>query len=176
MVGIITPCFSDQNKSTFERGIMRISANGKRTNDPFLGSLAKKKEGVNYYIKKDPDFKNGTYSVCHQGLRRVIRPGDYLFFRTLWRGRQYLIGYFFIKEKSGSDPKNPVLVADLKKSKLVHFSIPITSKIVKKINPKFSEEKFKTRHPNQVINEFLGRYSTRLSYQATKYLLSLFQN
>lgn len=176
MVGIITPCFSNQHEDVFERGAARIGTDGKRTNDPFLGPLIKKNEGVSYYIKKDPDFKKGTYSIYHQRLRKTIRPGDYLFFRTLWRGRHYLIGYFFIKEKNGSDPKNPVLVADLKKSKLVHFSIPITPEIVKKINPKFSEEKFKTRHPNQVINEFLGRYSMRLSYPATKYLLSLFQN
>lgn len=172
MQGFLTVCYCDWTKEYFSPGIMRI-INGKRTDQPIRHNLTNKKAGRDYYIKPDPNFSTFTYSRCHRQLRQQIRPGDVLFFRTLWRGKPYLIGYFLIKEKSGS-PDNPVCLADRNGSFITDgFKVEITPKIVKKLNPKAVFTK--SQHLNSQINQWLGRNYLRLDAQKTLYLMNLIQ-
>ena len=173
MQGYITPCFSDWNATTFQRGVMQIQ-NGTRTDRAIRRPLKEKEEteGVDYYIKPDPDFDNYTYSRCHRGLRKSIDKGDLLFFRTLWRGKHYLIGYFLIKGKMG-DYNDPICIASEEDSPLIDFSLPISPALVKKIN---SRAKFTSARPlNRQMNEFLGRNYLKLSSDGLKLLRTLIE-
>lgn len=156
----ITPCFADHySGEKFVPGPMSI-IDGKRTDYPIRRKLTPNDiEGVNWYRKPDPDFKKGTYSRCHRALRKTLQPRDTLFFRTLWHGAPYLIGYFEIIEKRG-DVNNPICVTDVTHMKCVDFLIPITQGMVKIANPK---ARFKKRHFNMVVNENLGRSYMELS-------------
>ena len=172
MQGFLTVCFCDWTKDSFSPGVMRI-VKGKRTDQPLRQTLANKKEGVDYYIKPDPNFSNFTYSHCHKQLRQQLKPGDILFFRTLWRKKPYFIGYFLIKKKIG-DPNNPICLADRNGSFLTDgFNIEITPEIVKKLNPRaiFTN----SQHLNSQINQWLGRNYLRLDTQKTFYLIKLIQ-
>jgi hypothetical protein len=132
---------------------MRI-INGKRTDYPIRRQIDSEEiEGVDWYRKQDPDFIKGTYSRCHRALRKTLRVGDLLFFRTLWRNNPYLIGYFKITEKKG-DLENPVCVTDVTQSKCVDFLIPISPGMVLMANEKVELGK---RHFNKLVNEFMGR-------------------
>lgn len=170
MSGFITYCFSDWQSERFERGRAHI-VNGVRTDNPIRRPLRKNElEGIDYYVKADPDFTTGTYGVCHRKLRQIIQPGDILFFRTLWRKEQYLIGFFSIEGKCGED-ENPILCANLQSSRLIHFSLPITFDLAKQINPK---TKFRDGvHPNCSINGRLGRNFKRIDNATTNMLLTL---
>jgi len=173
MRGFITVCFSDWTKETFDNGIMRI-IRGKRSDVPIRRPIRSDEvEGIDYYRKPDPDFLNFTYSRCHKKLRQQLQENDVLFFRTLWRGRQYLIGYFTIKEKRG-DPQNPICIAEPSKSLLINFNLEITPELVKKLNPRARFNK--SRHLNMWINEWLGRNYLKLPPEATNYLMELIKN
>ncbi|MFA5870561.1 MAG: hypothetical protein WC842_01565 [Candidatus Paceibacterota bacterium] len=149
----ITPCFSDWTKEVFIPGPMKI-INGKRTDYPIRRAIESgEEEGIDWYRKTDPNFKKGTYSRCHKALRLALRPGDTLFFRTLWRGTPYLIGYFGIIGKIG-DLENPVCVTDVTRSKCVDFLIPIGPGMVLMANEK---TKLGSRHFNKLVNEYMGR-------------------
>ncbi len=173
MRGFITVCYSDWTKERFNRGVMRI-IDGEGANYPIRRILRPdEEEGRDYYVKTDPDFSELVYSCCHRKLRQQLRPGDILFFRTLWRKKQYFIGYFLIKEKMG-DPEDPICIADENGSFLVpDFKIEITPKIVKRLNPRFNFDN--SRHPNSQINENLGRNYLCLDHEKTFYLISLIQ-
>lgn len=173
MRGFLTICYCDWTKKYFSRGVMRIIGN-KRTNQPIYRSIkSDEKEEKDYYIKTDPDFSNFTYSRCHKKLRQQIQPGDILFFRTLWQRKQYFIGYFLIKEKTGSS-ENPICVADKNSSLFVpDFRIKITPEIVKKLSPRAVFKK--SRHINSQINENLGRNYLCLDSQKVAYLVNLIQ-
>ncbi len=171
MNGYITPCFSDWNATTFQRGVMQVK-NGTRTDRAIRRPLQEKEEieGVDYYVKPDPDFDNYTYSRCHRSLRKSIDIGDLLFFRTLWRNKHYLIGYFLIEDKEG-DPENPICIASAEDSPLIDFSLTMSPDLVRKINPR---AKFTSTRPlNRQMNEFLGRNYLRLNSDGLKLLRRL---
>jgi|GEM_PF-6640090 len=149
----ITPCFSDWTKKVFVPVPMRI-INGKRTDYPIRRIIrVDEVDGVNWYRKADPDFEKGTYSRCHKVLRKTLRIGDVLFFRTLWQDSPYLIGYFEITNKMG-DGENPLCVTDVTHSKCVDFLIPIGPGMVLMAN---SKAKLESRHFNKLVNEYMGR-------------------
>jgi len=170
MSGFITYCFSDWQSELFQRGVMQIK-NGTRNSTPIRRPMrADELENRDYYIKADPNFERGTYGVCHRKLRQIIQPGDVLFFRTLWRGRQYFIGYFLIKRIDGTEA-NPILIADLKNSQLIHFALPITLDLAQQINPDTS---FRNGvHPNKSLNGRLGRNYKRIDERTTHMLMEL---
>jgi len=172
MNGFITYCFSDWQSELFQRGVMQIK-NGTRNDVPIRRPMqVYELENRDYYVKADPNFELGTYSVCHRKLRQVIQPGDVLFFRTLWRRKQYFIGYFLVKRKGGTEA-NPFLVADLKNSQLIHFTLPITLDLAQQINPDTS---FRSCvHPNASINGRLGRNYKRIDEHTTYMLIELMQ-
>lgn len=171
--GFITYCFSDWEADTFKRAPM-VMRDGKRTDTPLHGSLDTLVEGEDYYIKPDPDFDGLTYSRCHRKLREQIQPGDYLFFRTNYRDRQFLIGYFRIQEKLGGE-KGPVLIADPDESRCVDFSCELSGEnweIVEKLNPRA----IGGYDPGRAISRnmmFLGRNYLVLDREKTDYLLGL---
>lgn len=171
--GFITVCFSDWTKEKFNRGVMRI-VNGDRTDYPVRRDLKPwEKENIDYYVKPDPDFSKLAYRSCHRKLRQKIQPGDILFFRTLWRGSQYFIGYFLIKEKTG-DSNNPICIGDRPSSFLSpEFKIKITEEMVRKLNPKAVFKKMQPVNPQ--INHWLGRNYLKLDTEKTVYLMSLIQ-
>ncbi|MDP2598759.1 MAG: hypothetical protein Q8P49_02935 [Candidatus Liptonbacteria bacterium] len=168
--GYITYCFSNWTKKTFSNGVM-LMRNGKRTDDPIRHAVpAHWKLSIDYYIKPDPNFKNWTYSRCHKKLRRCAKPGDIIFFRTLWMARQYLIGYFVVAGKSG-DEQNPVLIADPSKSLFIpQFKIPITQKLVMRMNPRATKKHAAMYHPN-IFAMFLGREFLSLDAKRTDFLV-----
>ena len=170
MQGYVTYCFSDWMSASFQRGIMRIR-DGERVDLPIRRPLrSDEREGREYYVKPDPDFERGTYSVCHRRLRIALDAGDLLFFRSLWRGKQYLIGYFSVAEKRGPDD-DPVIIADLARSRLVHFQLPITLRVARIINP---ETRFRRGvADNAVLNGRLGRNYKRLPPKAADRLVAL---
>lgn len=172
MNGFITYCFSDWQSEQFRRGVMQIK-NGRRTDTPIRRLIqAEEFENIDYYVKADPNFELGTYGVCHRKLRQTIRPRDILFFRTLWRGMQYFIGYFLI-ERIGGTEANPILISDLKNSQLIHFALPITLDLAQQINP---EMVFRSGvHPNTSINGRLGRNYKRIDEHTTHMLMELIQ-
>ena len=149
----ITPCFSDWTKEVFIPGPMRI-INENRTDYPIRRIIhADEVEGEDWYRKDDPNFEKGTYSRCHRALRKTLRIGDVLFFRTLWRDTPYLIGYFEITQKTG-DEENPLCVTDVTHSKCVDFLIPIGLGMVLMANEK---ARLGSRHFNKLVNEYMGR-------------------
>ena len=172
MAGFLTVCFSDWNADKFRRGVMRIK-DGVRTNRPIRRPLQPDEiEGIHYCIKPDPDFERGLYRVCHLKLRQVIEAGDVLFFRTLWRGQPYLIGYFWIAGKS-SGRDDPVCLADLSSSRLIDFSLEITPSLIRKVNPRAAL--VPGRHFNHQVTQAFGRNYIRLSDEATDYLIRLIE-
>ncbi|MDA2922529.1 hypothetical protein MYX07_04675 [Patescibacteria group bacterium AH-259-L07] len=172
MKGYLTVCFSNWKEEIFTNGIMRIK-NGKRTDDPIRRPLKPgEMEGIHYYIKPDPDFFNFTYSRCHRRLRQQLQKDDILFFRTLWREKQYIIGYFTIKEKVGA-PEDPICVADPKQSLLIHYELEVTPGLVYRLNPHAQSNR--SRHINMWINERLGRDYLMLGPGATTYLKYLIE-
>jgi len=168
--GYITYCFSDWTKDVFSNGVMRIQ-NGVRTDRPVRHEIPTHwKLGVDYYVKVDPNFTDWTYSRCHKRLRRRMEPGDILFLRTLWREKQYFIGYFVIVRKSG-DPNDPVLIADPSRSLFVQeFTDPISTQIVLKLNPGATRKHAAMYHPN-IFAQFLGRESLGLDERRTAFLV-----
>lgn len=144
-----------------------------KTDEPIRRSLHKNElEGRDYYVKADPDFDRGTYSVCHQGLRKILKPKDIIFFRTLWRGQQYLIGYFVVKGKTGS-VTDPTVFADTERSCLINFALPVTLELAQQINP---ETKYRYGvHPNATLNGRLGRNYKRIDEQTTRMLVALIE-
>lgn len=170
MKGFITYCFGDWQSGEFQRGVMRMRQS-RKTDEPIRRSLKKEeREGRDYYVKADPDFSALTYSVCHRKLRQLVEVGDVLFFRTLWRGQQYLVGYFLVREKRGISD-NPILVADPERSVLVHFKVPVTLELARKINPAMH---LRTgAHRNSSINGRLGRNFKRLDAKTTRMLIKL---
>lgn len=170
MHGFITYCFSDWQSGLFQRGVMQIK-NGTRNDTPIRRPLKKDElENRDYYIKADPNFALGIYGVCHRKLRKVIQLGDVLFFRTLWRGQQYIIGYFLVERKDGTE-NNPILIADLKNSQLIHFTLPITLDLAQQINPDASF--CRGVHHNVSINGRLGRNYKRIDEHTTHMLMDL---
>ncbi len=156
MAAYITSCFSSWQSDTFKRGICAI-VRGKRTDRAIRRWLkSREKEGKHWYRKADPDFDDFTYSRCHRTLRRILCSGDVLFFRTLWRGDPYLIGFFRITGKTGPS-ENPVCHADPEMSALIYFRkcMRITPSLVGVLNPKAGP---RCKRPyNQWANEQLGR-------------------
>lgn len=169
MRSFITYCFADWMQPTFANGIMRIR-NGRRTDEPIRHPLpAHWKKDVHYYIKPDPDFVNWTYSRCHRKLRRIVHPGDIIFFRTLWRSQQYFIGYFIIEGTCG-EATNPVLAADPRRSLFVPaFASPISSSLILRLNPRAKLVHVERYHPN-VLAMFLGREYLALNTKRTHFL------
>ena len=168
MAGFLTVCFSDWNSDVFRRGVMAIR-NGRRTEQPLRRPLRPDEiEEVHYYIKPDPDFDTGFYTHCHRKLRQAIQVGDTLFFRTLWRGQPYLIGYFLIEAKLLSD-ESPVCLANLEKSRLIDFRLKITPRLIRKVRP--NAVLVPGRHFNHQVNQTFGRSYIRLSDPATRYLI-----
>ncbi len=169
MTGFLTVCFSDWNADEFQRGVMRIK-DGVRTNCPIHRPLYPDEvEGIHYYIKPDPDFERGLYRACHLKLRQVLEAGDVLFFRTLWRGKPYLIGYLTILGKSGK--MDPICLADFARSRLIHFSLKITPSLIRKVNPRATL--VPGWHFNDQVTQAFGRNYFRLSDKSTKYLIRL---
>jgi len=168
MNGYITVCYSDQNQEIFKRGVMRIR-NGVKTEEIIQRPLRKDDiEGENYYIKTDPNFDQWTYSICHKSLRKVLSPKDILFFRTLWRGNQYFIGYFTISHKSG-DGNNPVCYADLSNSFLINgYKFVITPKLVEILND--NADYSKTSNKKRFVSGYLSRCYLHLSADKTEFL------
>ncbi len=145
----------------------------KKTSEPIRRPLRiSEHEGKDFYVKPDPDFTIGTYSVCHRQLRKIISPGDILFFRTLWRGRQYFIGFFVIKGKRGPS-ENPTLFADLEKSMLIHFRLPISLDLARLINPETDLRG--GVHANSTLNGRLGRNYKRIDTEVTRVLIELIE-
>jgi hypothetical protein len=170
MKGFVTYCFSDWTKETFQRGVLRIR-NGKKTDEPIRRLLRIDEiPEQDYYIKKDPNFDDGTYSRCHCGLRKAIQPRDVLFFRTLWRGNQYLIGYFSVLRKSGEE-ESPIVHADMKQSRLIDFALLITFEIAQLINPEIGYRP--GVHKNVTLNGRLGRNYKLIDEPTTKALVAL---
>lgn len=129
--------------------------NGKRTDTPIRRSLgAGDREGISWYRKPDPDFQQLTYSRCHRSLRRNLLAGDTLFFRALWRGKPYVIGYGVISEKSGP-LDNPVCHLDPALSHLIDFKLPITESMVLRLNPRAVQNP--SLHFNSWVNACLSR-------------------
>lgn len=154
MAAYITTCFADWQAESFRRGIMAIRA-GRRTDAQIRRPLRTDEiEGTHWYQKADPDFKRFTYSRCHRGLRRTLQVGDTLFFRTLWRGRPYIIGYAVIREKSGP-ADNPVCHLDHALSHLIDFRLPVTANLVRRLNPRAKARP--TCDFNHWVNARLGR-------------------
>jgi hypothetical protein len=170
MTGYVTVCYSDQTQDTFQRGVMKMK-NGVRTEKQIRRVLEpEEKEGAHFYLKPDPNFENWTYSICHIALRKVLKPKDILFFRTLWRNTQYFIGYFVISHKSG-DPDNPICQADSGKSLLIKgYRYVITSDMVKILNPNADFSRDENR--NRLISSYLSRYYLSLSPEKTLFLKS----
>lgn len=167
MTGFITVCFSDWNADTFQPGVMAIRK-GKRTDQPIRRPLRPDEvQGTDYYIKPDPDFQNGLYVCCHRKLREALQAGDTLFFRTLWCGEPYLIGYFLIEAKFRD--KDPVCVANLEKSRLIDFQLTITPRLIRRVRP--NAVLVPGRHFNHQVNQVFGRNYSRLSDPATRYLI-----
>lgn len=171
--GFITYCFSDWEADTFERAPM-VMRNGERTDTPLRSSLEGLIEGMDYYLKPDPDFAQGTYSRCHRKLREQIRPGDYIFFRTNHRDRQFLIGYFRIKEKI-EGKIGPILVADPDESQRIDFEFELHRDnwdVVERLNPRAVGG----YDPDRTINRnmmFLGRDYLILDRTKKDFLLGL---
>lgn len=167
MASYITPCFSDWQQETFRRGIMAI-VNGKRSDREIRRLLrADDREGIRWYRKADPDFDHYTYSRCHRTLRRALLPDDIVFFRTLWRGHPYIIGYFTVRGFAGP-PDDPIVMASPNRSRLIHYRLPVTPRIVRRLNPRARSPG--TRPLNQWTNEQLGRNWMRLDRQVAVYL------
>jgi hypothetical protein len=154
LAAYITTCFADWQSDTFRRGIMAVR-NDKRTNTQIRRALRSDEvEGVHWYRKTDPDFEQFTYRKCHRGLRQVLEVGDTLFFRTLWRGKPYIIGYMVIAGKSG--PANdPVCHADRSISHLIDFRLPVTMGLVRRLNPR--ARALRRCDFNHWVNARLGR-------------------
>jgi hypothetical protein len=171
VAGYLTVCFSDWTKDSFRNGVMRI-VDGRRTDDPIRRSINPAEvEGIDYYIKPDPDFRGCAYRRCHRQLRQQLEVGDILFFRTLWRNCQHLIGYFTISAKVG-DTEDPVCLADPSRSLLLPgYIVPITEELVCRLNSCAVPNS--TRHINAWINENLGRNYLRLSAERTAFLKAL---
>ena len=170
MRGYITVCFSDWINDNFDNGVMHIT-NGIRTDRPIRRKLAINEiEGVHYYRKPDPDFKNFTYSRCHKSLRQQLQRGDVLFFRTLWQEKQYIIGYFLIKGIMG-DPKNPICLADPNQSLLIDYKFEVTLDLVRFLNPLAYLNQ--SRHFNKCTNEWLGRNYLSLDLETATCLINL---
>jgi hypothetical protein len=108
MTGRIVYCYSDQRISIFRQGI------------------------IDNQRKTDPNFSNGTYSVCQLKLRKVIEPEDVLFFRTAWKDKPYIIGYFIIGNKKLGE-YGPVLIA--KERICINYNLPITEEIIRFLRP-----------------------------------------
>lgn len=170
MTGYITVCYSDQTQDKFKRGVMRIR-DGKRTDEILKRELREYElENRDYYIKSDPNFDNWTYSVCHKSLRKALLPKDVLFFRTLWRGKQYFIGYFEISLKTG-DENNPVCYADSGKSFLIDgYRFVIKPEVVELLNE--NANYVKTPNKKRFICQYLSRYFLRLDEERTAFLKS----
>jgi hypothetical protein len=159
LAAYITTCFADWQSDTFRRGVMRIR-NGKRTDEPIRRPLRPNEvEGVHYYVKADPDFDRLTYSRCHRSLRRKLQVGDRLFFRTLWRGKPYIIGYGMVSAKSGP-ADDPICHLNPLYTHLIDFRLPVTAKLVMLVNPEARRNrKF---HFNAWVNVRLGRNYYRI--------------
>ena len=169
--GILTYAYSDDRSESFSNGVMRIS-NGKKT-DRKISSVDGKVEGVDYYVKPDPDFENGLYGVCHHDIRERIAEDEYLFFRTLWRGNSYLLGYFRVGSKIET-PNGPLLVA--RDISLKNYEVPITEDIVKEVNPSANGEAKACRSFNEWINYNMGyRSYLKLDEEKTSFLRSLLE-
>jgi len=149
---------------------MRIR-DGKRTDEILKREVRDdEKENRDYYIKSDPDFDKWTYSVCHKSLRKVLLPNDLLFFRTLWRGQQYFVGYFEISLKTG-DEINPICHADFGKSLLIdgyRFVIKPEIVVILNENANFSE----TSNKKRFISHHLARNYLRIDEEKTAFLKS----
>lgn len=166
MSGYITVCFSDWTNDTFSRGVMRI-VRGVRTEYPLRRPLlASECEGKDYYVKEDPDFKNFTYRKCHKGLRKRLEAGDILFFRTLWRRKPYIIGYFVITGK-----RDGICLADREKSVCIDFRMRVTKNLVKVLNP--SAVWNRKVHFNKWVNAALGRNYLKLGPETTARFMQL---
>ena len=144
---------------------------GKRSNRAIRRVLRSGEvENIHWYLKTDPDFDAFTYSRCHRLLRRTLRLDDVLFFRTLWRGRPYIIGYFTIVGIVW--PKeNPVILASKERSPLIHYALPVTSSLVRLLNPRAAGPR--TCSFNHWVNARLGRNYMRLDAPAAAYLKAL---
>lgn len=169
MASYITYCFSDWTKTKFANGIMRIR-DGKRTDVPIRHPLPLHwSEGTDYYVKSDPDFKKLIYSHCHKRLRLRAKPGDTIFFRTLWRDKQYFIGYFTIKTRTG-DPLNPILIANPEASLLIKtFTAAISPAMIRILNPRATARRERMYPPN-IFAMFLGREFLALNNNRTAWL------
>jgi hypothetical protein len=170
MSGYITVCYSNQNQDGFRRGVMRIR-NGIRTekiiNSPLSDNYI---EGVDYYIKADPNFDKWTYSICHRALRKALLPKDILFFRTLWRDKQYFVGYFVISFKTG-DKDNPICHAVPSESFLINgYKFAIKPEIVELLNENANYSK--TFNKKRFVSNYLSRYYLRLDEERTAFLKS----
>ena len=136
MLYAITFCFADQDSETFKRAIVKETKCGLER-------------------KADPDFEEGTYSVCHQKLREKMEAGGTLFFRTTWRDEPYIIGYFDIAERKEGE-YGPVLIA--KKRVCINYRLPVSFLILDKLAPNslyFKHLLYKTMP--QVVNYAPGR-------------------
>lgn len=171
--GFITYCFSDWEADTFKRAPMAIR-DGTRTDTPLHGSLEGLVKDEDYYFKPDPDFEQGTYSRCHRTLREQIQPGDFIFFRTNYKDRQFLIGYFRIKDKIDGK-KGPILVADPDESRCIDFEFELSEEnwdVIEKLNPRAINGYDSGRTINRNMM-FLGRNYLILDNEKTNFLLGL---
>jgi len=167
--GMVTYAYSDWNVNHFANGIMKIRG-GKHTDVPIHRSLKENEnEGIDYYVKPDPNFKDATYDVCHPEIRERINVGEFLFFRTLWRESPYFFGYFHIGEKIDGE-KGPILKADMWGR--FPYTMPISEETVLNLNPKAKDSH--ARSFNEWVNYNLGyRRYLELDEQRTDYLLNV---
>jgi hypothetical protein len=171
MNGFLTVCYSDQGTESFERGVFYIK-NGRKTKSQVKRALSPNEvQGAHFWRKPDPDFSRLTYSICHRRLRQKLEVGDILFFRTLWRGRHYLLGYFLVKDKvdSGLKDRGPIIFGDDERSLLIHYVLKITPALVMKLNPRSLPPK-RGENLNMWMNRRLGRDHLRLSPENTEFL------
>ncbi len=170
MTGYVTVCYSNQSEEVFKRAPMRIR-NGVRTNELIKRKIRKnEKENEDYYIKTDPNFDNYTYSTCHRSLRKVLLPGDILFFRTLWRGKEYFIGYFDIVYKSTYKDDNKCYALPQTSLLIPGYRYVITPSLVQRLNPNANLSR--SVNENRFISYYLARSYLKLTLENTRFLKS----
>jgi len=121
--------------------------------------------------KTDPNFKEGTYTECHNDIRKRIQPGDFLFLRTNWKDTPYIIGYYEISEKRDGE-FGKILVA--KNRICIDFNLQIDKELLAFLKPGLKiEMKPEKMSWAQYVNNTLGfRKYIILNEEKTKGLLN----
>ncbi|MGB9708150.1 MAG: hypothetical protein ACPLXC_02375 [Candidatus Pacearchaeota archaeon] len=122
--------------------------------------------------KVDPNFKEGSYKVCHREIRNRIQVGDFLFLRTNWRNEPYIIGYYEISEKRDSET-GKILIA--KNRLCIDFNLEIDRELLNILRPELNIDlKSETVSWVKYVNNSLGcRGYLFLNEEKTKTLVKM---